>query len=83
MAATTLTRHGVRFRGPALSHRGAEALSARGISLLERRQFRVPRRLTVEFLVIVDALDTDDAVARVRDAVAGHGTYREFAPDPE
>jgi hypothetical protein len=83
MAATVLTRHGVRFRGPALTRRGREALSADGISLLERHQLAEWGGQAVEYLVIVDALDTTDAVARVTQTVSMHGSYGQFAPDPE
>jgi len=77
-----LTRHGVRFRGPAFTHRTRSALSAAGISMIDRNVPAGWGGQIVEYLVAVHARDTDDAVLRVRKVVAEHGFYDGFAPDP-
>jgi hypothetical protein len=76
-----LTRHGVRFRGPAFTRRTRRALSTAGISMIDRNVPAGWGGQIVEYLVAVDARDTDDAVARVREVVSEDGFYG-FVPDP-
>jgi hypothetical protein len=78
-----LTRHGVRFRGPALTAKAMDAFSTAGISLLERRPTQIGRQPVVEYVVAVHARGPGDAIARVRNALVGEGLYHGFAPDPE
>jgi hypothetical protein len=78
MELTLLTPHSVSFAGPALGRRARGALSAAGISVLERRPSTDWGPLQQEFLVVLDARDAADAIRRVELALQGHGTYRNF-----
>ena len=77
-----LIRHCVRFRGPRFTHRTRESLSAAGIYLVDRQLMPEWGDQVVEYVVSVDARDEEDAVGRVSDAVAGHGHYTGYVPDP-
>jgi hypothetical protein len=83
MSLGMLTRHGVRFRGPALTGRAMDALSIAGISLLERCPIQIGGQPAVEYVVAVHARGPGDAIARTRQALLGEGLYHGFAPDPE
>jgi hypothetical protein len=78
-----LTRHGVRFSGPALTGKAMDALSLAGISLLERRPTQIGGQPAVEYVVAVHARGPGDAIGRIRHALVGEGLYHGFAPDPE
>ena len=78
----TLMRHGVRFRGPSLTHRTRDALSTAGILLLDRSPLPDWNGQVIEYVVILGARDEQDAIARVRGVVSRDGSYSEFAPDP-
>ena len=78
-----LTRHGIRFRGPALTGKAMDALSISGISLLDRRPMKCDGRPAVEYVVAVHARGPGDAIARTRQALVGEGLYHGFVPDPE
>jgi hypothetical protein len=78
-----LTPHRIRFRGPALIRRSRGALLAAGISVMERRPAADWGGQLQEYLVTVDARDSDDAIARVRAVVARHGPYHAFSANPE
>jgi hypothetical protein len=82
MNTSLLMRHGIRFRGPALTHRTRDALTTAGISLLERSPLPDWNGQVVEYVVILAARDEEDAISRVRDVVSRDGSYDEFAPDP-
>ena len=77
-----LMRHGVRFRGPSLTHRTRDALSTAGISILGRSPLPEWNDQVIEYVVILGARDAEDAIARVRDVVSRDGSYDGFAPDP-
>jgi hypothetical protein len=77
-----LTRHGVRFRGPALTRRTRDGLTRAGISLLDRRPLPEWNGQVVEYVVILDARSPDAAISRVQEIVSPDGPYTEFAPDP-
>ena len=50
-------RHGVRFRGPSLTHRTRDALSTAGILLLERSPIPEWNGQVIEYVVILGARD--------------------------
>jgi hypothetical protein len=77
-----LMRHGVRFRGPALTRRTRDQLSTARIELIERNLVDDSDTPTVEYLVILGARDEQDAIARVRKLVPQDGSYDGFVPDP-
>jgi hypothetical protein len=82
MNTGTIMRHGVRFRGPLLTHRTRDALSTAGISLLERSPLPGWNGQVIEYVVMLGARDEEDAIARVREVVSRDGSYGEFASDP-
>jgi hypothetical protein len=73
--------HSVRFVGPALGRRSRGALSAAGVSVLERRPCDDwgPQRQI--YLVSLDARNAADAIRRVEEALRGEGTYADFSAD--
>jgi hypothetical protein len=73
--------HSVRFVGPALGRRSRGALSAAGVSVLERRPCADwgPQRQT--YHVSLNARDVPDAIRRVEEALRGEGTYIDFSAD--
>ena len=75
-----LTKHHVRFFGPALTRRSRGALSAASITLVERRPAPSWGNQLQEYLVLLDARTDDDAVARVRRVIDEHGSYAGFEP---
>jgi hypothetical protein len=82
MSPPTLTRHGVRFQGPALTRRTRDALTRAGVSLLERSAVPEWNGQVVEYLVVLPAATPESAIGRVREIVSRDGNYGEFAPDP-
>jgi hypothetical protein len=82
MELTILRPHTVRFRGPDLGRGGRGALSAAGVSVIERHARPEWRGQLQEFLVSVEARDSGDAVRRVREALEDHGAYESFSPEP-
>ncbi len=72
----------VRFEGPALTRRARGALSAAGISVMERHASATWGEQRLDYLVAVDARDGDDAVVRVRAAISPDGAYSGFTADP-
>ena len=77
-----LSMRSVRFEGPAMTRRARGSLSAAGISVMERHASTSWGEQRQDYLVIVDARDRDDAVARVRAAISPHGAYSGFSADP-
>jgi hypothetical protein len=73
----------VRFEGPALTRQMRGALSAAGITVVERRPSTTWGEQLQHYLVTVDARNSEDAVRRVRAAVERHGRYSAFASDPQ
>jgi hypothetical protein len=78
MELTLLTPHTVSFAGPALGRRARGALSAAGISVLERRPSTDWGPQQQEFLVTLEARDAADAIRRVELALQRQGTYKNF-----
>jgi len=78
MELTVLTPHNANFAGPALGRRARGALSAAGISVLERRPSTDWGPQQQEFLVALEARDAADAIRRVELALQGHGNYGYF-----
>ena len=78
---TALRPHNVRFVGPALDRRIRGALSAAGVSVLERHPCAEwgPQRQT--YLVSLEARDPADAIRRVEEALEGQGAYAEFSAE--
>ena len=74
------SKYHVRFVGPALTRRSRGALSAAAITLVERRPAETWGNQIQEYVVLVDARDRDDAVARVRKVIEGDGFYKDFEP---
>ncbi|HET9120801.1 MAG TPA: hypothetical protein VFN72_09725 [Solirubrobacterales bacterium] len=77
-----LTKHHVRFLGPALTRRSRGALSAAAITLVDRRPAEGWANQLQEYLVLVEARDRCDAVARVQKVIEAHGFYNGFEPVP-
>jgi hypothetical protein len=75
-----LSKYHVRFVGPALTRRSRGALSAAAITLVERRPAASWGKQIQEYVVLLEARDPDDAVARVRKVIEGDGFYKGFAP---
>ena len=75
-----LTKHHVRFIGPALTRRSRGALSAASITLVERRPAKSWANQLHEYLVLVEARDRCDAVIRVQKVIEAHGFYDGFEP---
>ena len=75
-----LSKYHVRFVGPALIRRSRGALSAAAITLVERRPAESWGNQVQEYVVVLDARDPDDAVARVRSVIEGDGFYKGFEP---
>ena len=75
-----LSKHHVRFLGPALTRRSRGALSAALITLVQRRPAESWGHQLQEYVVLVDARSREDAVTRVRDVIAAHGFYSGFEP---
>jgi hypothetical protein len=75
-----LSKHHVRFLGPALTRRSRGALSAASITLVERRPAENWGDQLQEYLVTLDARTGQDAVARVRKVIETHGFYNGFEP---
>jgi hypothetical protein len=73
----------VRFEGPALTRQTRGALSAAGITVVERRPSTTWGEQLQHYLVTVDARNSEDAVRKVRAAVQRHGRYSAFASDPQ
>jgi hypothetical protein len=73
----------VRFEGPALTRQTRGALSAAGITVVERRRSTAWGEQLQNYLVTVAARNGEDAVRRVRAAVERHGRYSAFASDPQ
>jgi hypothetical protein len=73
-----LSKHHVRFLGPALTRRSRGALSAASITLVERRPAESWGNQLQEYLVLLEARDGADAVARVHRVIEGHGFYDGF-----
>ena len=82
MELTILSPHSVRFRGPALSRRARGSLSASSISVIVRHPATDWGGQLQHFVVSVQARDGEDAVRRVREALASQGSYGWFASDP-
>jgi hypothetical protein len=78
---TALTRHTVRFLGPPLGRRARGALSAAGVSVLERHPSADLSPQPQEYLVSVQARDATDAIRRVETVLQGHGSYGHFGAD--
>jgi len=78
--AGILTKHHVRFLGPALTRRSRGALSAASITLVERRPAESWGNQIHEYLVLLEARDAGDAVDRVQRVVEKHGFYNGFEP---
>ena len=75
-----LSKYYVRFVGPELIRRSRGALSAAAITLVERRPAESWGNQVQEYVVVLDARDPDDAVARVRRVIEGDGFYKGFQP---
>jgi hypothetical protein len=78
MELMLLTPHTVSFAGPAQGRQPRGAVSAAGISVLERRPSGDWGLQQQEFQVGLEARDAADAIRRVQLALAGQGTYRNF-----
>jgi hypothetical protein len=68
----------VRFEGPALTRQTRGALSAAGITVVERRRSTAWGEQLQHYLVTVAARNGEDAVRRVRAAVERYGSYSVF-----
>jgi hypothetical protein len=79
MELNLLSRHVVRFRGPALDRRSRAALSAAAVSVIERKQRKDWGGQLQEFVTSIEARDESDAVHRVAAALEGLGSYDGFA----
>ena len=81
MSLVALTPHLVCFRGPALDRMGRAALSAAAVSVVERHPEPGWAGQRVEFIVSVDARDSEHAIRRVRGALVTHGSYSGFGAE--
>jgi hypothetical protein len=77
-----LSRCMVSFQGPPMTRRARGSLSARNITVVERRRSRGWDGQLLEYLVSIDARDNGDAVARVRAALEAHGSFSRLAQEP-
>jgi hypothetical protein len=75
MELASLSLHAVRFMGPSLARRGRGALSAAGVSVLQRHPSVQWGPQVQEYLVSVDARSESDAIRRVEAALLGQGNY--------
>jgi hypothetical protein len=70
----------VVFRGPPLTRALREALAAARITVLERRQASGWGGQLQEYIVALDAPDQEAAIARIRAALDGGGSFAAFSP---
>jgi hypothetical protein len=82
MELNLLSRHPVRFRGPALDRPTRAALSAAAVSIIERRQRDDWGGQLQDFVASVEARDDGDAVRRVAAALERHRAFGDFAAAP-
>jgi hypothetical protein len=71
--------HQVHLEGPAFTRQMRGALSAAGITVIERHRSTAWGEQRQHYLVTVDARNSEDAVGRVRAAVERYGRYSAFS----
>jgi hypothetical protein len=74
-----LSSQPVRFEGPAFTRQTRGALSAAGITVVERSRSTAWGEQLQHYLVTVDARNSEDAVRRVRAAIERQGSYSAFS----
>lgn len=74
-----LSSRWVSFLGPPLTRRARGSLSVANITVIDRRRSMGWDGQLLDYLVSVSARDDQDAAARVRAALDGHGTFSAFA----
>jgi hypothetical protein len=79
MQLSILSTHLVRFLGPALGRRARGALSAAGVSVIERHPSGEWGPQLQQYLVSVEARDGADAIRRVDVALQDQGSYARFS----
>ena len=77
-----LWRCRVSFQGPPMTRRARGSLSAANGTVVDRRRSIGWDGQLFEYLVSIDARDDDDAVVRVRTALAAHGSFSSLAQAP-
>jgi hypothetical protein len=74
-----LSSRWVSFLGPSLTRRARGSLSVANITIIDRRRSAGWDGQLLDYLVSVNARDDEDAAARVRAALDGHGSFSAFA----